>query len=356
MKLPCAVTRDLLPLYAENMVEQETRVLIEEHLDECADCRAKLSEMNVPAENPVDTVKPLQNLKRQIRKKRLYAAALAALIVFVGVYTYFFRTMAIQLVPWQDGLIEIVGVKTYQPEDVVVDERDTETSESVTPSPTTAPYTAKHTDEGLVLNVNSIVNGFQEHIVVDDDGTHTLFIQALSTNQHSDHLAQSYYEYTICPIPDRLIYGLQRPQTLLWGTPMNGGVEILPRLALAYYLIIALVAAGVCGLMWGVLRKWKNSWIVRQLFFAPVSYILYGAGSPQHTFDSHRHLRFVYHSMANDFSTKERSVKHKTPAGLITCGSLSICPYRYRHTCKKQGQSPAKNPRSGLLLTEELLQ
>ena len=138
MKLPCAVTRDLLPLYAENMVEQETKVLIEEHLNECDDCKKKLSEMNVPAENPIDTAKPLQNLKKQLRKKRLYAAALAALIVFVGVYTYFFRTMAIQLIPWQDGLIEIVGVKTYQPEDVVVDERDTETSESVTPSPTTA--------------------------------------------------------------------------------------------------------------------------------------------------------------------------------------------------------------------------
>ena len=236
MKLPCAVTRDLLPLYAENMVEQETKVLIEEHLNECDDCKKKLSEMNVPAENPIDTAKPLQNLKKQLRKKRLYAAALAALIVFVGVYTYFFRTMAVQLLPWQDGLIEIIGVKTYQPEDVVVDERDTETSESVTPSPTTAPYTAKHPDEGLVLKVNSIVNGFEEHVVVDDDGTDTLFIQALSTNQHSDHLAQSYYEYTIYPVPDCLIYGLQQPQTLLWGTPMNGGVEILPRLALAYYL------------------------------------------------------------------------------------------------------------------------
>ena len=46
MKLPCAVTRDLLPLYAENMVEQETKVLIEEHLNECDDCKKKLSEMN----------------------------------------------------------------------------------------------------------------------------------------------------------------------------------------------------------------------------------------------------------------------------------------------------------------------
>ncbi len=273
MKLPCAVTRDLLPLYAENMVEQETKALIEEHLNECADCREKLSAMNAPPEKPVDTVRPLQNLKKQIRKKRLYAAALAALAVFVGVYTYFFRTTAIQLIPWQDGLIEVVGVKADHSEDNV-NERDTETGESVVYSPTTAPYTAKPTDEGLVLNVNSIVNGFEEHIVVDDDGTHTLFIQALSTNQHSDHLAQSYYESTIFPVPDRLIYGLEQPQTLLWGTPMKGGVEILPRLALAYYLMIALVAAGICGLIWGILRNWTYSWILRQLFFVPISYIL----------------------------------------------------------------------------------
>jgi len=274
MKLPCAVTRDLLPLYAENMVEQETKVLIEEHLNECDACKKKLSETNAPAENPIDTAKPLQNLKKQIRKKRIYAAAMAALIVFVGVYTYFFRTMAIQLLPWQDGLIEVVGVKTYQPEDLADDERDTETGEFVTSSPTTAPYPAKLKDEGLVLNVNSIVNGFEEHIVVDDDGTHTLFIQALSTNQHSDNLAQSYYESTIFPVPDRLIYGLEQPQTILWGTPMKGGAEILPRLALAYYLVMALVIAGVCGLIWGMLRNWTYSWILRQLFFAPVSYIL----------------------------------------------------------------------------------
>ena len=273
MKLPCAVTRDLLPLYAENMVEQETKALIEEHLNECADCREKLSAMNAPPEKPVDTVRPLQNLKKQIRKKRLYAAALAALAVFVGVYTYFFRTTAIQLIPWQDGLIEVVGVKADHSEDNV-NERDTETGKSVTPSPTTAPDPAKPTDEGLVLNVNSIVNGFKEHIVVEDDGTHTLFIQALSTNQHSDHLAQSYYESTIFPVPDRLIYGLEQPQTLLWGTPMKGGVEILPRLALAYYLMIALVAAGICGLIWGILRNWTYSWILRQLFFAPISYLL----------------------------------------------------------------------------------
>ena len=257
MKLPCAVARDLLPLYAEDMVEQETKTLMDEHLKACDDCRRRLSEMNVPAETPVDTAKPLQNLKKQLRRKRLYAAALAALCVFVGVYTYFFRVMAIELIPWQDGLIEVVGVKAFHPNGGA-DEGDA----------------AKRTDEGLVLKVNSIVNGFEEHIVLDDDGTQTLLIQALSTNQASDRLAQSYYESNIFPVPDRLIYGLEQPQTLLWGTPMKGGVEILPRLALAYYLLMALAAAGACGLIWMMLRKRKSSWIPRQLFFAPVAYIV----------------------------------------------------------------------------------
>ena len=271
MKLPCAVARDLLPLYAENMVEQETKALIEEHLGECEDCRKKLSEMKAPSEPPVDTAKPLQNLKKQLRKKRLFAAALAALLVFIGVYTYFFRVIAIRMIPWQDGLIEVVGVRSEQPDDA---ERDAKTEGSAAPAPTAAPFTARHTDEGLVLNVNGIVNGFEEHVVIDDDGTETLFIQALSSKRNSGKLAQTYYESTMFPVPDRLIYGMQQPQQLLWGKPMQGGVEILPRLALAYYLIIALAAAGVCGLAWAILRKKEHSWIPRQLFFGPVAYIL----------------------------------------------------------------------------------
>ena len=39
MKIPCAMIRDLLPLYAEKMVEQETENLVNEHLAECSECR-----------------------------------------------------------------------------------------------------------------------------------------------------------------------------------------------------------------------------------------------------------------------------------------------------------------------------
>ena len=273
MKLPCAVTRDLLTLYAENMVEQETKALVEEHLDECAECRKRLSEMNTSPGVPVDTIKPLQDLKKQIRMKRLYAAALASLCVFVGVFTYFFRTTAIQLIPWQDGLIEVARIEAYPSEDIGADGHETESGGSAAPSPTVAPEHTKY-DKALVLNVNSIVNGFQEHIVIDDDGTETLYIQALSTNHRGGDLSQSYYESTILPAPDRMVYGLRQPQQLLWGTPMNGCVEILPRLALGYYLIIAAACAALCGSVWAIFRKWRYSWVLRQLFFAAVAYIL----------------------------------------------------------------------------------
>ena len=41
MKIPCSVVRDLLPLYAEEMIEEETRALVDEHLEDCSDCSQK---------------------------------------------------------------------------------------------------------------------------------------------------------------------------------------------------------------------------------------------------------------------------------------------------------------------------
>lgn len=37
-KLSCAVARDLMPLYVENLTEEETTVLMREHISECAAC------------------------------------------------------------------------------------------------------------------------------------------------------------------------------------------------------------------------------------------------------------------------------------------------------------------------------
>ena len=274
MKLPCAVIRDLLPLYAENMVEPDTKKLVDQHLTECPDCQKRLSEIETASEPPVETVKPLQTLRKEIRKRRWYAAILAALCVFIVVFTFFFHTTSMNYVPWQDGLIEVVGVETINPAEYYGGDGHLPINDEAAPEPTVAPAAAEQSKDALIMKVSSFINGFEEHVVIEDDGTKTVVMQAVSMNQRSDYQTQSYYEQTYYPVPDRLIYGFEQPQKLLWGTPLNGGIEVLPRLALAYYLLIAAALTGLFGLLWAIFRKWNCSWILRQLLFAPVSYIL----------------------------------------------------------------------------------
>ena len=123
MKLPCAVTRDLLPLYAEELVEQETQALIEEHLTGCSACRAKLSEFKTETSAPIETAKPLQSLKKQLRKRRLYSAVIAALCVFIAVYAWFYHANERKLVPWEEGLIQAAGIE-QRPYDEVFGQTD----------------------------------------------------------------------------------------------------------------------------------------------------------------------------------------------------------------------------------------
>ena len=45
MKTECSVVRDLLPLYAENMVSAETAQYVSEHLKACDKCQAELAKL-----------------------------------------------------------------------------------------------------------------------------------------------------------------------------------------------------------------------------------------------------------------------------------------------------------------------
>ena len=47
----CAIVKDLLPLYIEDMVSEETKLFINEHLKECEDCRTELDILK--SEEPV---------------------------------------------------------------------------------------------------------------------------------------------------------------------------------------------------------------------------------------------------------------------------------------------------------------
>ncbi|MBQ8161571.1 MAG: zf-HC2 domain-containing protein [Clostridia bacterium] len=260
MSLPCAVVRDLLPLYAEKLTEDETDKLIHEHLQTCPDCRRKLQEIETGPEASTDAERPLRELKKEIGRRRLLSAIAAALLVFVSVYVYFYHETSMQLIPWQDGLIEVRGIEQRSYEDVFGN----------------AGASAEHEDslDVLVLQLDGIVNGTHESVFADDDGTHTMLLQAWSSYHNISSLLRNHHEMVLYPVPERLIYTAGGQQQLLWGEPMNGGAEILPRLALAFYL---LWAAGLCvltGAVWFFLRKKPFSWIPRQVFLLCLSYVV----------------------------------------------------------------------------------
>lgn len=71
-----------------------------------------------------------------------------------------------------------------------------------------------------------------------------------------------------------MIFGYSDSQKLLWGEPLYDDRAVLPRLALAYYLLIAGVSAAVSGFLWLILRRKRAGIILRQIFFAPVAYIV----------------------------------------------------------------------------------
>lgn len=69
MKNECSIVCDLLPLYAEDMVSEDTAEFVKEHLGNCPTCRAELEKLRKPVQPvaaqhvPDIDAEPLKRLK-----------------------------------------------------------------------------------------------------------------------------------------------------------------------------------------------------------------------------------------------------------------------------------------------------
>lgn len=83
MKITCDVIRDILPLYAEDMVSRDTKNLVEEHLIGCEACRNELDELCKPRKLPVETdASSLERVGKSIRRRGVLAVM--AVLLFVA--------------------------------------------------------------------------------------------------------------------------------------------------------------------------------------------------------------------------------------------------------------------------------
>lgn len=87
MEISCNVIRDLLPLYAEDMVSEDSEKLVRDHIARCPACRDNLTAMRVPVEIPMEKGQSLiYTVERIMKTIIVYAmAAVLVLLTFGGV-------------------------------------------------------------------------------------------------------------------------------------------------------------------------------------------------------------------------------------------------------------------------------
>ena len=85
MKNECSIVRDVLPLYLEKMVSEDTVAFVEEHLKSCSECAGELEAMKAgkridEAAAPQDKndANALAAIKRKLQKKKWIAISIAA--------------------------------------------------------------------------------------------------------------------------------------------------------------------------------------------------------------------------------------------------------------------------------------
>lgn len=88
MDISCDIIRDLLPLYAENLVSEDSRKLVDDHLCTCDPCTKQLGILKkataIPIEVETKSLKRVENTLRRRRVLTVAAALMTALAVLVS--------------------------------------------------------------------------------------------------------------------------------------------------------------------------------------------------------------------------------------------------------------------------------
>ena len=75
-KISCNTIRDILPLYVDEVVSEDTRTMVVEHLGQCAECRKQYENMKTKVVVPVeDDIKPLKRFKTAWKKKKIFSSS-----------------------------------------------------------------------------------------------------------------------------------------------------------------------------------------------------------------------------------------------------------------------------------------
>ena len=259
MKNECSIVCDLLPLYAEDMVSEDTAEFVKEHLGNCPTCRAELEKLRKPVQPvaaqhvPDIDAEPLKRLKKALLMEKVQAilctaAVLLALMLsglsFLTAPEYFAYSQ--ELVTVTEGAngeatisfsSEITNYKLQR----IADPADKQT--------------VYHLEVGTCAWDRMFSKPGAQDVTVKPENGHELLIY------FTQFINQSSSNSAVC------IYGEIEPD--------SGGWMALPGLSMGYWLAINIVLLVILGVIWLNLRKKeKPRRLVERLILIPIAYML----------------------------------------------------------------------------------
>ena len=257
MDKTCSIVQDLLPLYEEDMLREETKEFVDGHLAQCAACRAELDALKADVKPAPVSAQPLRDLKRQLRRKKLTAVLLAVTLALTLATAGFAYLTAPQYLP-------------YNAADWSVHEPDASLDAVL------------NGEEHICIEPLTPVSGTEVESVIDPDSGETVYIISAwrtlldkwlgkldTVNGNGDKLI--LLDTTNC----RVVYYAQnngQENMVLYGE-RSGGVISLPRLALGYYVLLSLALFITLGIAFFVCRRKKTGKALGYLALIPASYL-----------------------------------------------------------------------------------
>ena len=113
-KISCNIIKDILPLYLDGVVSDDTKKMVEEHLKECDQCRNEAVKLKqdvvLPASKSVRLAETevMKGLKRKLFRKKFLVSVISVILtiaVLSGVYSYMVMTKT--YVPYDSGKVQI---------------------------------------------------------------------------------------------------------------------------------------------------------------------------------------------------------------------------------------------------------
>ena len=124
-KITCNVITDVLELYADGVVSEDTRQLVEEHLPECPPCSEKLELIKQSVAIPAQTeASPIKGIRKRIKKKNIIISAISFLIIVAILpFAYYFLAYSVMPVPYERA--NIVSAEVINGEIMIYHKNDT---------------------------------------------------------------------------------------------------------------------------------------------------------------------------------------------------------------------------------------